>query len=67
MPKIKDKTELKIIEFLEENGPSFLGEMVKELKLSYSRGYDTINHLLAKGIIKHSDPPLQFELNSGSK
>ena len=60
MPKIKDKTELKIIEFLDENGPSFLGEVVKELKLSYTNGLSYINKLLSRGIIKHSDPQLQF-------
>ncbi len=66
MVKIKDKTEKRIIQFLDENGPSFLGEVVKELKLSYSRGLEYINQLLSKGVIKHSDPPLQYELNSDS-
>ena len=67
MTKVSDKTELKIIEFLDENGPSFLGEVVKNLKLSYSNGLKHTNQLLSRGIIKHSDPPLQFELNSETK
>ena len=67
MTKIKDKTELKIVEFLDENGPSFLGEVVKGLKLSYTKGLRHTNQLLSKGVIKHSDPPLQYELNSESK
>ena len=67
MTKVNDKTELKIIEYLETNGPSFLGEVVKNLKISNSRGLKITNQLLSKGIIKHSDPPLQFELNSESK
>lgn len=67
MGKIKDKTQRKIIQFLDENGPSFLGEMVKELKLSYSNGLEHTTQLLSKGIIRHSDPPLQYELNSESK
>ncbi len=67
MPKVNDKTELKIIEFLDENGPSFLGEVVKELRLSYSHGFSKVNQLLSKGIIKHSDPPLQYEINSEAK
>ncbi len=67
MLKIKDKTEVKIVEFLEENGPSFLGEVVKELKLSYTKGFSYINQLLSKGVIRHSDPPLQYEINSDSK
>ncbi|MBN1987535.1 MAG: hypothetical protein JW761_14585 [Prolixibacteraceae bacterium] len=67
MTKVNDKTELKIIEFLDENGPSFLGEVVKGLKLSYTKGLKHTNLLLSKGIIKHSDPPLQLELTSKAK
>jgi len=67
MIKMKDKTEKKIVQFLDENGPSFLGEVVKELKLSYTKGLRHINQMLSKGIIRHSDPPLQYELNSDSK
>jgi DNA-binding Lrp family transcriptional regulator len=63
----KEKTEEKIVEFLNENGPSFLGEVVKELKLSYSNGLELVNQLLNKGEIRHSDPPLQYEINSESK
>lgn len=64
MPKIKDTTERRIVAYLSEHGPSFLGEVVKELKLSYTRGHNHINNLVSKGIVKHSDPPLQFEVNS---
>jgi hypothetical protein len=67
MAKIKDKTEKKIVQFLYEKGPSFLGEVVKELKLSYSKGLEHTTQLLSKRIIKHSDPPLQYELNSEPK
>ena len=66
MSKITDKTELKIVEFIKKNGPSFLGEVIKEHKLSYTRGLSYINQLLSKGVIRHSDPPLQFEINSES-
>lgn len=67
MTEKREITEEKIVEFLNENGPSFLGEVVKELKLSYSNGLELINLLLNKGEIRHSDPPLQFEVNSESK
>lgn len=67
MTEIKDKTEQKIIKFLDENGPSFLGEVVKELKLSNSEGLKITNQLLSKGIIKHSDPPSQYILSSESR
>ncbi len=61
------KTEKRIIKFLDENGPSFQGEVVKELKLSYSKGLEHINKLLSKGVIKRTDPPLQFKLRSDSE
>ncbi len=67
MTENREITEKKIVEFLNENGPSFLGEVVKELKLSYSKGLELVNRLLNKGTIRHSDPPLQFEINSDSK
>ena len=67
MTEKREITEEKIVEFLNENGPSFLGEVVKELKLSYSNGLELINLLLNKGEIRHSDPPLQFEVNSESE
>ena len=67
MPKIKDATEQKIVEYLSKNGPSFMGEVVKELKLSYTRGHNHINNLVSKGIIRHSDPPLQFEVNNKTR
>ncbi|MFW6370489.1 MAG: hypothetical protein ACOC10_04710 [Bacteroidota bacterium] len=61
------KTEKQIIDYLDENGPSFLGEVVKELKLSYSRGLELTNKLLSKGIIKHTHSPLQLKLNTDSE
>ena len=62
-----EKTDRQIIQFLEENGPSLLGEVVKELKLSYVKGLKRTNYLLSKGIIKHSEKTLQYELNPGTK
>jgi DNA-binding Lrp family transcriptional regulator len=64
MTDIKCETDAKIIEFLEENGPSFLGEVVKELKISYTTGINRIHKLISKGVIRHSYPPSQYELNS---
>lgn len=64
---MRDKTEKEIVQYLSENGPSFLGEVVKELKLSYTKGLGHITRLLSKGVVKHSDPPLQYEINSDSK
>ncbi len=62
-----NETDEKIIAFLNENGPSFLGEVVNELKISYTTGLSRVNNLLSKGVIRHSDPPLQFELNAEKK
>lgn len=67
MTEITQKTEQKIIDYLHENGPSFLGEVLKELKLSYTNGTKHVQYLLTKGVVKHSDPPLQFELNTETK
>lgn len=64
MTEIKEKTEQEIINFLDKNGPSFMGEIVKALKLSNSSGLNHINRLISNGVVKHSDPPLQFELNT---
>lgn len=61
------KIEKEIIKYLNENGPSFLGEVVKELKLSYSRGLEHILRLHSKGIIRRTNPPLQYELEADSK
>ncbi len=63
MTDINDKTILKIIQFLDKNGPSLMGEVVKGLKLSNSKGLRHIYHLQTKGVVKRSDSPLQFELN----
>ncbi len=60
-------TEKRIIQFLDENGPSFPGEVVKELKLSYTNGLELINKLYSKGIIKRTYSPLQYKLNSDSE
>ena len=67
MTENNNETDEKIIEFLNENGPSFLGEVVKGLKISYTTGLSRVNKLLSKGVIRHSDPPLQFELNAEKK
>lgn len=67
MTEIKEKTEQKIADYLEENGPSILGEVLRALKLSYSNGKTHINNMLTKGIVKQSAPPLQLELNTDPK
>lgn len=67
MTKINDNTDLKIIEFLNKNGPSFLGEVIKGLKLSNSRGLKHTSQLVSKGIIKQTFRPLQYRLNTESK
>jgi DNA-binding MarR family transcriptional regulator len=64
MTEKDEKTEQEIADFLEENGPSILGEVLRALKLSYSNGTKHINNMLTKGIVKQSAQPLQLELNS---
>lgn len=67
MTEYSDKTEQKIIKFLDQNGPSFMGEVVRGLKLSNSRGLSQINNLISKGVVRHSDPPVQYELSTKTK
>ena len=64
MTEMNDNTDLKIIEFLKENGPSFLGEVVKGLKLSNTTGLKHTNNLVADGTIKLTYRPLQYQLNT---
>lgn len=64
MNKKNDKIDNRIIEFLEKNGPSFLGEVVKELKISYTTGLNRISQLKSKGVIRRANPLLRYELNS---
>ncbi|GAB1453597.1 hypothetical protein MASR2M47_36530 [Draconibacterium sp.] len=67
MTEIKETTEKEIVDYLEENGPSILGEILKALKLSYSNGKKHINNMLTKGIVKQSGRPMQLELNTEPK
>lgn len=62
-----NKIDVKIVEFLDKNGPSFLGEVVKELKISNTTGLKRIFNLLSKGVIRRSVKSLQYELNSNWK
>ncbi len=61
------QTEKRIIRFLRENGPSFLGEVVKGLKLSYTKGLEHITNMSSKGIIRRSESPLRYELKSDAE
>jgi len=63
MTDIKTATEKQIVNYLDKNGPSMLGELVKELKLSYTNGLNTIKQLQDKGIIKQSTAKVLFALN----
>ncbi len=67
MTKKIDKIDHRIIEYLGKNGPSFLGEVVKELKISYTTGLSRISSLKSKGIIRRANPLLRYEINSENK
>jgi DNA-binding Lrp family transcriptional regulator len=64
MTDINTTTEKQIVNYLDKNGPSMLGELVKELKLSYTNGLQTIKKLQDKGIIKQSSAKVHFALHS---
>jgi len=67
MTEIKEKTEQEFADYLKENGPSVLGEVLKALKLSYSNGKRHINNMLTKGVVKQNASMLQLEPNSDPK
>ena len=67
MTEIKEKTEQEIADYLEKNGPSVLGEVLKALKLSYSNGKRHINNMFTKGVVKQNASMLQLEPNSDPK
>ena len=61
--KIENPYEKDILSFLNKNGRCIYGDIMKELKLSYSKGQEAIYSLLNKGFIKHRDNTSYIELN----
>lgn len=61
--KIDNPSEKDILMYLDKKGKCIYGEIIKELKLSATRGQEAIYSLLNKGLIKHKDRSSFIELN----
>jgi len=48
---IEDSTEMQVIKTIEAFGNCYLGDVVKELRLSYSKGLKVIRNMMNKGWI----------------
>lgn len=58
----KNPTKRAILEFLSERGMSYLGEIIKNLSLSYSKGIKYINEMKEEGLIDNSINPPKYDL-----
>ena len=59
---IDNPTKKAILEFLSDNGMSYLGEIIKNLSLSYSKGIKYIHEMKEEGLIDNSINPPKYNL-----
>jgi len=59
---IQNPTKRAIVKFLTDNGVSYLGEIIKNLSLSYSSGHKYIEELKKEGFIDNTISPPKFNL-----
>ena len=59
---IQNPTKRAIVKFLTDNGVSYLGEIIKNLSLSYSSGYKYIEELKEEGFVDNTISPPKFNL-----
>ncbi len=55
-------TKKAILEFLADSGMSYLGEIIKNLSLSYSKGIKNILEMKKDGLIDNSINPPKYNL-----
>jgi uncharacterized protein YutE (UPF0331/DUF86 family) len=55
-------TKRAVLEFLSESGMSYLGEIIKNLSLSYSKGIKCILEMKKEGLIDNSINPPKYDL-----
>lgn len=60
--KTDNSTKRAILEFLSDNGMSYLGEIIRNLSLSYSRGIRYIHEMKEEGLIENSINPPKYNL-----
>ncbi len=61
--QIENPFEKDILLFLREKGTCVYGDIMKELKISASRGQEAIYSLLTKGLVRHKNKSSRIELN----
>ncbi len=62
LENIQNPTKRAIVKFLTDNGVSYLGEIIKNLSLSYSSGYKYIEELKKEGFIDNTISPPKFNI-----
>ncbi len=63
LEKIDNQTERNIIMLLKQEEQCMMGNILMQLKLSYSKGYKHINSLLSKNWISNTEKSPYFTLN----
>ncbi|MCK3684872.1 hypothetical protein [Maribellus sp. YY47] len=61
--KVSNPYEKDILSFLNANGKCIYGEIIKELKISATKGQEAIYSLIHKGHIKQANKTSYIELN----
>lgn len=61
--RVNNPYEKDILSFLDTNGKCIYGEIIKELRISATKGQEAIYSLISKGFIKHKDKSSYIELN----
>ena len=61
--RVENETEKKIIKFLSTHGPTYYGDVIKSLKLSYKRGHEHLFNLKSKGLIKTAQRTSKIDVN----
>jgi len=64
MEILNDKIKMDILNLLKEEGPSSLGDIIRELEISYSTGTNHILELKLLGLIGKSVDPPNFNLDN---
>jgi predicted ArsR family transcriptional regulator len=57
-----DDTKQAILKYLRRNGVSYLGEILKGLSISYSRGQRCLDELQAEGLVETMTEPPKFKV-----
>lgn len=60
--QIKHPTKRAIIQYLKKHKTSYLGEILKSLSLSYSKGYKYMEELKSEGLVENRLSPPKYNL-----